>query len=422
MDLLVIAFGAIGFGVAIAALGISYFLMVRTSRSVVSIIQATRRLAQGDSSFRAPAPFTTHGRIMAEAFNRMVERVQADMDSLSGERKRLSEVLAIMDDGVVAVDSGGRILLSNPAACGILGVRMEQIEGRRFSEAIRNHQIQELVSRCVATGETQFGQLELRRPRKFISVNVTPLEDDQSREVLLTLHDYTRTQQAEASQREFVSNVSHELRNPLAAIKAMVETLEIGGVEREEVAQDFLRRISQDVDRMTKLVDDLLELSRLENGQFTLQLEDVTLADLLPEVKSRFDRILDEQGSTLLHSFPDDMPAINADADRLRQVLINLLENALKFTPAGGTITLATAQKDGFIEFRVEDTGVGIAPEHLPHVFERFYKVERSRGDSGTGLGLAIARQIIEAHGGQISVHSEEGVGSTFVFTVPLAP
>jgi two-component system phosphate regulon sensor histidine kinase PhoR len=225
----------------------------------------------------------------------------------------------------------------------------------------------------------------------------------------------------EASHKEFVSNVSHELRNPLASIKAMVETLEDGVIEGNQVAKDFLERIHRDIDRMSHLVNDLLELSRLESGQLTLQLTPLDLRPLVEEVRSRFSAPAEAQRVIVEADLPPDLPQVRGDREKLQQVLINLVENALKFTPAAGRITLSAQAQNGMVQVRVRDTGAGIPQEHLPYLFERFYKVDRARRDGGTGLGLAIVKQIVEAHRGEAWVESQEGVGSTFAFTVPRA-
>jgi two-component system phosphate regulon sensor histidine kinase PhoR len=202
----------------------------------------------------------------------------------------------------------------------------------------------------------------------------------------------------------------------------MVETLEDGAIERPEVARNFLGRIHHDLDRMNSLVNELLELSRLESGQLALKLEPLELEPLAEDIKSRFNVLTNERGIDVVVNFPADLPKVMADEDRLRQVIINLMENALKFTPPGGQVTFCAQQKPGeSVEVSVSDTGVGISQEHLPHIFERFYKVDRSRHAGGTGLGLAIVKQLVEAHGGEVWVKSQEGIGSTFAFTLPVA-
>jgi two-component system phosphate regulon sensor histidine kinase PhoR len=202
----------------------------------------------------------------------MANALSKTIQDLSGERNKLSTVLATMADGVVVLSHEGIVLMVNQATREMLNIGDRPTEGRRLIEVARDHQIYRLTSDCLSTGQPQQGEVELLRPRRFLSAVATPLRDNGSVGVLLTLHDLTKTRQMETSQKEFVSNVSHELRNPLASVKAMIETLEDGGVERPEVARDFLQRIHHDVDRMNNLVNELLELSRLESGQLTLQL------------------------------------------------------------------------------------------------------------------------------------------------------
>ena len=418
MEFLAVAAGIVG--LTIFALAVFFFRSaVRQRRSARAVLDASHRLSRGDMGFRVPGHWDGPARHLPDAFNAMAQRLEDAHRSLSDQRDRLSRVVAAMAEGVIVIDAAGRIVISNPAAAAVLGLRSDQLRDRDFPEAVPEYRLQEIVSQCAARGEAQATRVELQRPLKVLNVAAIPLSDLPPGEVLLTIHDSTDVVQAEASQREFVSNVSHELRNPLAAIRAMVETLETGQVDDREVMRNFLERISRDVDRMSALVDDLLELSRLESGQVPLQLAEVSPGDLLRDASARFESPARERGIDLVIAPPPHLPSLNADPDRLRQVLINLLENALRFTPAGGRVTLSAAELDNAIEFRVEDSGVGIAREHLPHVFERFYKVDRSRQDTGTGLGLAIVRQIVEAHGGTVSVASDEGVGTVFSFLLP---
>jgi two-component system phosphate regulon sensor histidine kinase PhoR len=359
---------------------------------------------------------------LAQSLNIMAGSLRKTIQDLSVERNKLSAVLATMRDGIIVVDPDNTVLMMNQAAREMLNIGPQMREGRRLVEVARDHQVYRLTSDCLSTGETQLGEVELFRPRRSLGALATPLKDNGSMGVLITLHDLTGTRQTENSQREFVSNISHELRNPLASVKAMVETLEDGAIERPEVARNFLERIHHDLERMNSLVNELLELSRLESGQLALKLESLELEPLVEDIKSRFNLLTQEQGIDVVMNFPAGLPRVMADEDRLRQVIINLMENALKFTPPGGRVTFCAQQKpEGSVEVTVSDTGVGISQEHLPHIFERFYKVERSRHAGGTGLGLAIVKQLVEAHGGEVWVKSQEGVGSTFGFTLPVA-
>jgi two-component system, OmpR family, phosphate regulon sensor histidine kinase PhoR len=222
--------------------------------------------------------------------------------------------------------------------------------------------------------------------------------------------------------REFVANVSHELRTPLASIKALVETLEAGAIDDPAVSADFLGRINGEVDRLAALVDELLDLGRLESGRVGLRLELLDPADLLRRGSERLRPQTERAQLQLTVSVPDGLPPVLGDRARIEQVLLNLVHNAIKFTPAGGRIDVKGEARDGYLSVSVTDTGIGMSESELQRVFERFYKADRSRRSDGSGLGLAIAKHIVLGHQGAITATSEEGVGSTFGFTLPFAP
>ena len=416
----------LGLWAAVASListGLSYLLLRRTSRSVYAVVRGSQRLAAGELDYRIP-PASGETREVTDSFNRMADSLKEVIGHLSTERDTLSAVLDTMADGVIVTEPSGRILLFNPASRELMGFGEQPVEGSRLIELVRDNEIHRLVSRCQADKTRQQGEVSLLYPRRYISAIATPLDGTGARGVLLTLHDLTRIRQVETSQKEFVSNVSHELRNPMASIKAMVETLESGAVNEPKVAADFLGRMRGDVDRINSLVDDLLELSRMESGQFAIDAEPVSLAPVVQGVKRQFLETAAARQVTIESRVPDDLPLLMADGDKLSQVLVNLVENALKFTPSQGRIDIeAQVRPDApdYVEVRLKDTGIGVAPQHLPHLFERFYKVNRSRRDGGTGLGLAIVKQLVEAHGGRITVESREGEGCAFIFTVPSA-
>jgi two-component system phosphate regulon sensor histidine kinase PhoR len=411
------------------SIGLGYLLARRTSRSVHSVTEAARRLANGDLEQRVEALASDETLDLANAFNSMATALRKMINDLSVERNKLSAVLDTMADGVVVVrrvfylrQGEGLIELMNPAAEELLGLRSVEAVGSRFMETVNDHEIQELVYRSLETGEQQHGEVELIQPRRSLSAIATPLTGDGPNGVLLTLHDLTRIHQADLTRRQFVSNVSHELRSPLASIKAMVETLESGALEENQVATDFVHRIHRDIERMSGIVEDLLELSRLESGQVVLDLTPMDVLPLMKEVKHEFQTRADAKEITLELSLPDSLPLVMGERDKLHQVLTNLLDNALKFTPESGTVTLYATPLVDMIQIYVSDMGIGIAEEHHPHVFERFYRVDSSRQYPGTGLGLAIAKHIVQAHWGEVAVESREGEGSTFSFTVPISP
>lgn len=239
--------------------------------------------------------------------------------------------------------------------------------------------------------------------------------------VLVVLHDATELRRVEKTRREFVANVSHELRTPLASVKAAVDTLQEGALEDRQAATVFLQRISSEVDRMARLVSDLLELSRLESGQVMPHLTQTDITRLIDEIRESLFMAAEAKEIAIEVDASPRPLLVEADSDMVRQVLFNLLDNAIKFTQAGGRVTITARKRESGVAVTIADTGIGIAPEHLPHIFERFYKVEKSRAGGGTGLGLAIAKHIVQAHGGEIRVESEEGKGSAFTFTLPVS-
>ncbi len=398
----------------------AYVLARRTSRSVRAVADAAQRLAQGDLDQRVD-PLTDETRELANAFNQMAAALRTSINDLSGERAKLAAIFNTMADGVMVVGEDGRVQLTNQAAERLLGVNSHRIEGHRFIEAVRDHELQQLLLGCLNEREPRFGEIELLRPRRFLSAIAMPLNSEQSSGALLNLHDLTWMRQVETTRREFVSNVSHELRSPIASVKALVESLEDGAVEERETARDFLQRIHREVDRMSNLVSELLHLARLETGQESLDLRTVDLEPMIHELVKEFQPNALSRGVVLKSDVADDLPQVVGDQEKLRQALVNLMNNALKFTPEQGEITVLARPHDRLAEVCIEDTGIGIAEEHLAHIFERFYKVDRSRRDGGTGLGLAIVKHIIEAHGGEVLVKSREGSGSAFGFTIPRA-
>ena len=397
---------------------------IASRRSAQSIRQVTRgidRIAAGDLDYRVDVQSAQEAGELAAAFNRMGDSLTDAMRALAGERNKLSAVLDTMSDGVIVVDSREEATLINAAAAALFG---GEAQARRapLSPVNIDHQLRQLFAACRAAGERQYAEIVLTSGRRTVSAVVTPLEDEQEGEMLVTLHDLTELRQVETSRREFVSNVSHELRTPLSSIKAMAETLEDGGLDDHRINADYIRRIRVETDRMTTLVNDLLELTRLQSGQEDMEAQPVDIASVIQEEGRRYADIARSLGIEARVSLPDALPKVAAQEDRMRQVVRNLLDNALKFTQEDGRIDVSASTDNGrIVEVRVSDNGIGIPPESLPHIFERFYKVERSRRDAGSGLGLAIVKNIVQAFGGQVQAESKEGEGSTLSFTVPTA-
>lgn len=409
--------------VVVGALSVSlgFVLARRISRSIRSVTEGARRLGAGDLEHRVHALASDETQELADAFNRMASALRDMVRDLSHERNKLSSVLGTMGDAVVAIDAESKVALLNKAAEEALGIEAAGAVGLRLAEVVRDADVQRLVQACLQTHRQQRGEIELLHPRRSLGVIATPLPEGGAFGALLTLHDLTPFRQVETTRKEFVSNVSHELRTPLAAVKAMVETLEGGALQDPAVASDFLQRINREVDDMANLVNDLLELARLESNQTALRPAVVAVKPLVDEVVEHFRGSLTAKRVAVTTAIQDGLAPVLGEEGKLRQVLVNLLDNAIKFTPEGGRVTISAEGRRDVVEVRVADTGIGIDPEHLPHVFERFYKIDRARRDGGYGLGLSIVKHIVELHGGQVWVESREGVGSTFAFTIPRA-
>ena len=342
---------------------------------------------------------------------------QARTSSLDAKRAELAAVLDRMTDGVLIADAGGKVTLANPAAEGLFEVK--NAIGHTVAEVLRQHKLVEAWRRSRETGQPQEESVELPARRQFLQLVVLP--DQQSGGSLLLVQNLTRVRRLETIRRDFISNVSHELRTPLASLKALTETLRDGALEDPKAAHRFLGRIETEVDALTQMAQELLELTRIESGQVPLEFKAIPAASLLLSAADRMRAQAERAGLVIRLGAPQDTTNVRADPSRLEQVLVNLIHNALKFTHPGGEVVLSVQTEKEVVRFAVRDTGVGIPVDDLERIFERFYKADRARSGGGTGLGLSIARHIVEAHGGSIWAESEEGRGSTFYFTIPLA-
>jgi two-component system phosphate regulon sensor histidine kinase PhoR len=343
---------------------------------------------------------------------------------LDSERSRLATVLDQITDGVLIADAQGIVQFANPAA-GRLFQFASPVD-HSIAEVVRNHKLVEAWRRCQQTRQMQSESVEVPTRHQFLHLVVIP--DQHTSGSLLLAQDLTRLRRLETVRRDFISNLSHELRTPLASLKALAETLQDGALEDPPAARQFVDHIQVEVDALTQMVNELLELSKIESGRFALDLSPVAAYELLNSASQRMQLQAERAKLTLRVECRDDLPNVQIDSQRLEQVLVNLIHNAVKFTRPGGEVVLfADLVPNGgegagkSVQFAVRDTGVGIPADEISRIFERFYRVDKSRAGSGTGLGLSIAKHIVEAHRGQIWVESVEGQGSTFYFTIPVA-
>jgi len=391
-----------------------------TTRPIRRLTAATRGIAAGDLEQKIAIESADEIGELARAFNEMSLKVRELVEAISGERGRLASILDNMADGVIMTDRDGSILLANNAATRLFKIKNER--ATTLIEAVRDHEINDALELCLRTGKTQTVQYESGTAKRYIRAIAIPITHHEPGATLLLIQDLTDLKNLQTTRRELIGNISHEFRTPLAGIKAMVETLRDGVVVENEIGIDFLDRIDDEVERLTQIVAELTELSRIETGKAELVREPLDLNSLVEEVINQLDPQIDRQQLTLDKKLAVELPQVEADRARIRQVLVNILHNAIKFTGPGGKITVATRVHNGSVVIDVSDTGAGMSTGDLPHVFERFYKGDRARpGGAGTGMGLAIARHVVEAHGGSIWAQSEEGKGSTFSFSLPLA-
>ena len=397
------------------------YIARRTSGPITMLNHVVSRMAQGDLTVRLLPETGDEVGHLTRAFNEMAERLGTVIGSLSEEKGQLAAILEHMADGVVITDREGRVTLMNPAALRLLQLTEGEAIGRSLAQAVREHQIVELWTRAAGSRAEQSGLVALGRQGAYLQVVVTPLDAEAPQTAVLILQDLTALRRVEAMRRDFVGNVSHELRTPLASLKAIVEVLREGALDDPAAAVRFLDRMEGEVDSMTQMVEELLELSRIESGRVPLRLSDVRVEDLVLPVVDRLEPQADRADLEVTVDLQGREVLVRVDAERIQQVLTNLVHNALKFTPPGGRVVIGAADDPQEVVFSVRDTGIGIAREHIPRIFERFYKVEQSRSGTGTGLGLSIVRHIVLAHQGRVWVESEEGRGSTFYFSVPRA-
>jgi two-component system phosphate regulon sensor histidine kinase PhoR len=425
---------------AVAAL-LALLIAERTARPIRQLTEVAQQLSEGNLSARLLPTTRDEIGTLTRTFNQMTDRLRATIVTLTEERGRLAAVLENMADGALITDAGGRVRLINPAAARLLGTDTESALGRSFAQVARDHRIIELWQECCAECEERVAPVEIGRLEAFVQVIVTPLWDADPNSCLVILQDLTRVRRLETVRRDFISNISHELRTPLASLKALVETLRDGALEDPPAARRFLNGMETEVDALTQMVRELLELSRIESGQVPFQIQSVAVEDVLLPPVERLRPQAERARLDLSVAVPPDLPRVLSDADRLHQVITNLVHNAIKFTQPGGRIhvqaekfhlsnsetpTPATLTIDPdllspgwWILISVRDNGVGIPADDLPRIFERFYKADRARSGGGTGLGLAIAKHIVQAHNGQIWAESVQGQGSTFYVALP---
>jgi len=413
--------------VALLASGVSWYVSRRISRPIEHMRDGARRFAQGELTHRLPLPDTYEFSELAETLNRMAEQLQLRMEEITSQRKNTEAVLSSMREGVIATDMEQRVISMNTAAATMFSTSMETFQGRSILEVIRNHEFREIMDRSLTNGESIESDILYHQNGRESTFNVhcTPLVDELHARMggLVVISDVTQLRRLENMRRDFAASVSHEIKTPLTAIKGFVETLSTGDLDDRGETRRFLEIIDKHVNRLAAIIDDLMQLSRIEQdtefqqiGLERSHIEDVLKAAIGFCTESIQDKAVDVQLSC------EEGLSGRIDATLLEQAAVNLLDNAIKYSPENSMIRIEAVTAGHEIQIRFVDQGMGIARKHLPRLFERFYRVDkaRSRKLGGTGLGLAIVKHIAQAHGGKVTVESELGRGSTFTLHLPV--
>lgn len=373
------------------------------------------KISQAIRDSKTPLPYSKELDELISALESRKTAFTAELTSLHTENERLATVLEQLTDGVLIADADGRVQFANPAAGKLFGMRNPTQQS--VAQVVRSHQLIEAWKRCQQTRQLQIETVEIATRKQYLQIIVIP--DRHEGGSLLLAQDLTQVRKLETVRRDFISNVSHELRTPLASLKALTETLQGGALADPEAGPRFLDRIHTEVDALTQMTQELLDLSRIESGQVQLNFEMISPRKLIHSAADRMKAQVERAHLKLDVKCEDGLQNIKADKNRLEQVLVNLIHNAVKFNKPGGSISLSAEPISGGVRCAVRDTGVGIPSESLTRIFERFYRVDSSRTGSGTGLGLSISKHIVEAHNGKIWAESEEGRGSAIYFEIP---
>ncbi|MDK2821550.1 MAG: two-component system, OmpR family, phosphate regulon sensor histidine kinase PhoR [Clostridia bacterium] len=407
--------------------GIGTFIMTgEIIKPLKSLLPLTKKIASGDLEQRIDIKTNDEIGILASHLNIMVETLRNNFRQIAEGRNKVEAILSSMTDALIAVDQVGRVILLNPAAEDLFGKNNQMVKNKYLLEVIRHHKVDEVTQEILSSGRSIETQIRLfHTTEQTFRLTGTPVTSEQGRVIgaVLTFRDITNIIRLEQMRKEFVANVSHELRTPMTSIKGFTETLLEGSLEDKEVTRRFLGIINKEAERLQKLIEDLLQLSRLDNKRRNINPGKANLSLTLEKVLTTVRKLAEDKNITLEVEVPEELPELAINESYLAEVLMNLIDNAIKYTENGGKVKIKASSENNEVLVQVQDTGIGIPPESLPRIFERFYRVDkaRSRESGGTGLGLSIVKHIIETHNGTVNVTSELEQGSVFSFILPIS-
>ncbi|MFD0870158.1 MULTISPECIES: two-component system histidine kinase PnpS [Paenibacillus] len=411
---------------------ISYRLAHNMTRPLEKIIRVAQQISHRDARSRVTVTRNDEIGMLGRAINTMADSLQRQVHRIQENESRLKSVLDNMPSGVMMADLSGKIVLLNRAVEDILGFAAEELRGTVYTEAKLPFELKQMIRECLETHDPIHDEMIVYFPEeRILEANISPMarNDEEWSGILIVLHNMTAVRRLERMRSEFVANVSHELKTPVAAVKGFAETLLAGAMDDKETAKSFLQIIYDESERLNRLIGDILELSKIESRRIPLQFSPIEMEHFVEQTVHVVSAEADKRGIRLESSVPPNL-FLEADEDRLRQIMINLLSNGINYTPEGGRVRIdvePVEQEEGpesyeRVRITISDTGIGIPKKDLPRIFERFYRVDkaRSRSSGGTGLGLSIVKHLVELHKGTISVESDAGLGSRFTIELPV--
>ncbi|MFH0887029.1 MAG: ATP-binding protein [bacterium] len=413
------------FIVILLVLLINYLCLKILTRPITQISVAAKKISEGDFSGKLDITSPDEIGELAKAFNMMSDKLSTNLLGMVRRENELKSILNSMTEGVLAVDTSRKVILVNMTMGDIFGFDIRDVIGRYVYEMVRHDKYNDIIKNVIDCEIPQEEELHFAVEDKIFQIHVVPLKGENKTVVgaLAVLNDITKIRRLEIIRKDFVANVTHELKTPLTAISGYAETLLDGALKDVRNRRSFVQKIKNQSDRLGSLIDDILELSQIESGRKEFEIGKVAIQPLVDKVIDDLHERIKKKKIKVGIELPDDLSYVKCDTRELEAIINNLLDNAIKYTPSGGKISIIGQESAKYVRISISDTGVGIPGKDIPRLFERFYRVDkaRSRELGGTGLGLSIVKHLVEAQGGEVAVESTIGQGSTFSFTLQIA-
>jgi len=414
---------AIAIGAIITVVLISYLISRSLTTPLKRMMAMAERMANDDLEQRLPVGGSDEINELSKSLNNLAGKLKDRIDELRLEKAKIELILDNMVDGVLLLDREDNIVLTNPAAEQIFQVKAADTIGNPVIHSIKSYELDQAIQDSTASGKEVVDEIELQAPFRQLRIRVLPIADTVGEiQTLVIIRNITRQKQIERLRKDFIANVSHELKTPLTGLKLLSDTL-LRSIETDPSSSKvFIKRLDSELSKLISMVRKLIDLSKIETPQKMMEKLPVSLGELANEVGSSFSQLASNKGLTLSVNAPQDLPFILGDKDQLLTLIRNLVDNAIRYTPLGGKIDVEVQENGTHIDLIVSDNGIGMAKREVPRIFERFYRVDkaRSRETGGTGLGLSIVKHIAENHDGLIKVNSSLGIGSTFTVSFPV--